>query len=462
MSRRPWLMALTTVLLVPWTGCPDEGDDDTTDSSYTEAQVADVGWTLHEEIGSLIYVSWDQLADADAHVEYSFDEGEWLQTPPRRVDAGPCEQLLLGVPYATDVTLRVVNDFGAGPLAAADVQAQTGALPEGIPLPELVVSDATAWEPGGQYLIGSINQYDGGWSAASGNFFKFVIDRQGRYVWAWLTPDRNWTLFMQISSDGTDLLWDEFTYWSAWDEGAGSQVHRSKLDGSTETTHSTPGGHHAFVELPDRSVVWGAADWSGESLLKLDPQGIQHELWNCGEFLDTHSGANYCQSNTITWHAPTDSFIYSFYSIETVVQVDHATGATLDHWGHLEGSWAFDPPESAFYWQHGANITEAGTLLTSSYAGSWEAELVAREYELDHDAEVLREIWSFGEGEGIIGDTAGEAHRLANGNTLHNFGSGCRVREITPDGVVVWDVDWPGTKLLGRTAFVEDLYALAP
>jgi len=85
-----------------------------------------------------------------------------------------------------------------------------------------------------------------------------------------------------------------------------------------------------------------------------------------------------------------------------------------------------------------------------------------REYELDETQGVLRQIWSFGEGEGILMESAGEAHRLPGGNTLHNMGSGTRVREITPDGDIVWEVAWDTPRLLGRTVLVEDLYAFAP
>ena len=57
------------------------------------------------------------------------------------------------------------------------------------------------------------------------------------------------------------------------------------------------------------------------------------------------------------------------------------------------------------------------------------------------------------------GSYAGEAHRLGNGNTLHNFGSGKRLREITADGNVVWEMSWDGSRMLGRTEFIthEDM-----
>jgi hypothetical protein len=41
---------------------------------------------------------------------------------------------------------------------------------------------------------------------------------------------------------------------------------------------------------------------------------------------------------------------------------------------------------------------------------------------------------------------------------LHNYGSSGHLREVTPDGEIAWEVEWPGTRLLGRSVFIDDLY----
>ncbi len=87
---------------------------------------------------------------------------------------------------------------------------------------------------------------------------------------------------------------------------------------------------------------------------------------------------------------------------------------------------------------------------------------MVREYALDRKDRVLREVWRFGDGDGIRATNAGEAHRLPGGNTLHNTGTTPRIREITPEGDVVWDLAFSGTKLMGRMVLLPDLYALAP
>jgi len=373
---------------------------------------------------------------------------------------GAQEALLLGIPYDTVVLIKVVSELGADPVSSPEMEATTGVQPTDLPPPALLQSDPTAWEPTGKYLLGSINQYDGGWTG--GRYWKFILDRQGRVVWALETPDGNWTIYMRVALNGTDLLWDEFTYWVDWDEGAGSKVHRMKIDGTVVQTYATPGGHHAFVELTDGSLVYGSADLQSEKLDKLNADGTYDTIWDCRDYHDALGINQMCQSNSLFWHEPSDTFLYSFYSTEVVLEIDHGSGQVVRQWGHLPGSWDFDPEDSAFWWQHGVTYTAAGTLLVSTHSLPSSDELCVREYEVDDDTQTLREVWNFGVGAQAMGPYAGEAHRLPSGNTLHNYGSGARVREAKPDGDVVWEVRWGGSKLLGRTVWIEDLYDFAP
>ena len=117
-----------------------------------------------------------------------------------------------------------------------------------------------------------------------------------------------------------------------------------------------------------------------------------------------------------------------------------------------------------FSWQHGLVYTDEGTLLLSTEVelGGWDYETAAREYIVADASETLIEIWNFGLGRGVHGATAGETHRLENGNTLHNYGSAGQLMEVTYDKDIVWGLDWDGTHLLGRTIFVDDLYDYAP
>ena len=414
----------------------------------------DIQLTPHAEIGSLSYAGWLQAGELVGVIEFGFED-EWLTTPEFSVSDGhQAFVLLLGVPFETDFTWRFVGTLDGEAITGADHTARTGDLPAGLPEATVLVSDPGVWVSEDRYLMSSINEDAGGWTG--GSYWKFMIDRQGRYVWAMETPQSNWSIFLRISYDGDDILWDEATYWSKYDTGEASQVHRMKIDGTIIESTPTPGLHHAFTELSDGTLVWGSADWNSEELVKRAPGGEVERIWGCQDAFS----ADYCQSNTLYWHEPTDTFLYSFYTNSSVVQIDHATGQTLYYWGQ-NPAWGFDPAETQFSWQHGVNILENGHLLLSTHTTVGDLETVAREYEIDDKTKSLREVWSFGVGEGVHADTAGEAHRLANGNTLHNYGSNGSLREVTSDGELVWEVEWPGNRLLGRSVFLEDLYTFA-
>ncbi len=460
MKARGLLLALATTLVALLTGCPEEGGDAEDPIVYDEAQVSDVTWRLHESIESLVVVSWQQDIAATARVEYSFDPDVWLSSPASSVDAGEAEVLLLGVPYGLDVTFRVINDFGQGPLATEEQLAATGPLPDGLPTVSLLRTSPDRYEPTGAYLLGSINEDEGDWDP--GTYWRFILDRQGRYVWAQETPDQHWTIFVTVSRAGDDILWDEATYWSDLDFGPEGRVHRSKIDGSVVHSYATPHLQHAFVELPDESIVWGASYGIEDRLTQVFTDGSEQELWSCLEYLDEIEYGEYCVHNGLYYDEARDTFLFSFYSLDSVLEIDRTTGEVVRAWGHVPTAWAFNPEDSIFWTQHGPSYTDAGTFLVSTHLSDDDQEGVVREYELDEASGVLRQIWTFGEGEGIRMESAGEAHRLANGNTLHNMGSGARVREITIDRDIVWEVAWEAPRLLGRTEFVEDLYAFTP
>jgi hypothetical protein len=128
--------------------------------------------------------------------------------------------------------------------------------------------------------------------------------------------------------------------------------------------------------------------------------------------------------------------------------------------GHANSSWSFNDSSSEFFWQHGPNYTEQGTLLVSSKSFDINQETVAIEYELDEESETLIEVWR-GES-GRLGKFGGDVWRLPSGNTLHGIGSGSHLVEYTPDGTIIWEAMWPGNRRIGQTSMIEDLYDLVP
>jgi len=410
---------------------------------------------VHPDMGSLVVMRWDQQRPAEVQAFYTFEDDVWHHAPAVQRDAGAQEQLIVGVPYGYEVTVRLV---GGGEETETFV-VTTDELPEDAPAPELLAVDEDRLDPDTNFVFG-------GYGAAFGNgdYWAFVIDRKGRLVWTHQAPSSRIILAPRVSWDGTTFLVDHNSYWGAWDGGTQSEVVGLKIDGSETAVYDTPGLHHPFTDLPDGSLAWGVMSGNDETLEILRPDGEQERLWTCSEFLFSIGESDYCGSNTLTYVEETDTFLFSFYSLDSVVEIDHATGEEVRVYGHVDGAYDFSPFDSSFWWQHGAHYTDTGTFMVSTKDQAGGNETVVREYEVDHDAEELVEVWSFGDGEGIYGDNLGEAWKLPGGNVLHNYGQAGRLREVTTSGDVVWDVVWStdGIQWLGKTTGIDDLYAFLP
>lgn len=237
---------------------------------------------------------------------------------------------------------------------------------------------------------------------------------------------------------------------------------RLDIEGNEVGRWSTPGLIHPFTQTGDGSIVWSAAQggaaYSGEVLQILDPAGSNRTLFDCNAFSHGLKGDD-CGANAIFWNPVDGHYLYSLYTLDTVIEVDE-TGEPVRWFGHMRDSWAFTEPGTEFWWQHGAQILDDGRLLLSTRLDERAEETVIREYVLDEASASLEQVWSFGEGLGVYAEILGEPRRLAGGNTLHNYGSTLRIREATPDGAVVWDLSWTGSGTLGCTHPIPDLYAL--
>lgn len=412
-------------------------------------------------IETVIRVVWNQPAAGTSYVQFRTDpKAAWQSSPPKQRERSTASEVILGVPYETDVEYQVVADLGEGEQILGPMTFRTGDWPDTLPVPIVLKNDPGAWEPTAPYMITSMNREGDG---RRGRWWVFIMDRAGQIVWAQETP-RQWiSRHVSVAHDGHSLLVDRDTFWTdAISEGSTSEVVDMTLDGQIHHTYAVPGLHHSFVPLPEGVIAWGAkneTDW--ESLEKVDLDGTQTRIWHCRDLHQEVGTLNFgCGSNGLFWDPTTDHFLFSFWSTDTVVEIDHATGSHLRWFGDLPGSYVFDPPASQFWWQHGPTYTPQGTFMVSTKDREGGAETLIREYEVDHEKKVLHQIWSFGEKRGIYGEYMGEAHRLPNGNTLHVYGAGGHLAEAMPDGTVAWEVTWTGDKHNGRTTPWQDLYEL--
>jgi len=407
-----------------------------------------------------IEVAWTQDAAGTMRVEYDVD-GEVRSTPPIEARAGENSAVVVGVPFGTEAAWRVVAVDGSLAAEAREPLVQYP-VPSSLPAPTIERADPARWEPTANWLLVSISDEDCDWCAR--NYWLVIIDRAGRVVWATRTPEPfvdQGILYAQVSTSGDHLLWDVIDWWST----ENSVAERAHLDRLSERIGG-PGHHHALVEHPDGTLAWAAESGSTERLYELAPGATAPtEIWACVDW----PAANRCsagRSNSIWYDPATQTYVYSWWSMDSVVEVDRVTGAS-NWWTPsydfgdidpgLPGEFGFVPKESRFVWQHGLQVLDNGHLLASTDASRTSSTRVA-EYVIDRDEAVLEEVWSYDPGERARYN--GDARRLPGGNTLHGLGARSILYEVTPDHTVVWEAHFLDGHMIGRADVIEDLYAL--
>lgn len=404
----------------------------------------------------MLRVTWSQEGDTDAvWVEFAVEGEPWRTSPQMPGTVGVHEEILLGLPAASPVKVRVAALDGEELLRTASQSAATLGLPA-----DLENAEFRAWEPTlattEEWLLGSVDVGDQWYR---GPFYVFLLDRSGRIVWYREVPDSRCTMFPRVLKDGSGIAWEANTIYTYRD--LKPTFTRATLDLSREEITEISDFNFTWDETEDGTLLYSyAIGWDTFGIRALHPDGTEETPWTCSPWMEPFDPEHWwCMANAIHYVVSTNTALYSMFESGTVVEVDLTTGDVLRQWGNLEGSWAVDPSESLFEWQHYPTFTPEGTLLLSTHVPGQPGEQRAREYALDDASSTLREVWSYGEGQAPYANYAGEAVRLANGNTLLNYGSEGTIREIGPDGQVAWEVAFPG-HLVGHQTLVADLYAL--
>ena len=428
-----------------------------------------VGVSLHPKVNTVLVVSWQQRVAADSvFLEFSFEAGSVLRSPPRSGHTGPHQEVVLGVPGETPVQIRVVSRRDGVDHPSAEIVGTTGAVPRGLPTPEIVSFDPELASPD-RWLLGSVEDSDGGCSNQScyyhATFWLYIMDRQGRVVWYYADPATNATSsFQRVARDGAYLWIEKRPFGRAGYRG----VLKLTLDWTYCEEVTVPRLSDAIDVTDDGSLLYDVTGaWE---LRELDREGQIRSIWSCPD----HFGPGFhCYSNTINWNPADDTVLLSFPYRNTVVQVDRQSGAVVGQYGSAPGSYAFEPAPWNFEFQHFANITPDGTLLVSAHLpGNPETEApiagqhAFEEFTIDRDDQRLVQKWIYTEGpEWAM--YKGMAIRLPNGNTLANYGTGGVIREITPDKRTAFEVkfDVPEgndffNKMVGHNVLIDDLYAL--
>ncbi len=443
-------------------GTGTEGGDDAFDPNFEidpNIAVSDVTITVHDRVNTMLVVRWEQTAEVDkVRVAFTFENDEWYVSKQKPGSEGTHEEVVLGVPENTEVTIHIMNKGSGDEVGSEAYSGTTESVPSEMPRPVIDSYDETIASPH-RWMLGSV---DGSNESYAGPFWVFIMDRQGRIVWYYSNLGESPIIvYPRVARDNRYIYFPNRRPWYAG-EHFSPKVVKLTLDWK----------YHEEIEMDladnadmtdDGSILYNTVGewyywdaWLEERL----PDGTIRSIWNCNEAM----GSNFmCYSNTVNWNPIDDTVLLSYPYPNTVVEIDRATGNMVGVYGDHSLAYDFSPSSWELEFQHYANITPEGTLMVSSHMPNSNSQHAFLEFEIDRASETLTEKWVYSEGNEWA-DAMGEASYIEDGggNIIANYGADGVIKEITQDKNVAWKVrfDATGSHMVGHNTMVDDLYAL--
>lgn len=426
----------------------------------------EVSATLSETILTVPVLDWQTEEPGTSWVEYGLDTSYGHKTPTSQ-EATTHHFPLLGLPALSTVWWHAVTETPSGTREATG-SIDTLNLPSELPFFTVSTLDVAALSPE-PWIMGVVMGTETGQL--------FVVDRSGQWVWYYIPDyDMPFPWIHRVMHDvGGQGLWYQ-TAMSNFDEGY-CGLHRISLEGEELEAVDVPMSHHSFAQKPDGTLGVLVADirpWYdaeegrdvdviGDGIVEVAPDRVQTTPFTTWDWLDVEKTARWSLSpyasegdwthaNSIEWSEERGSWLVSFGHLDTVAQVDPVAGQVTGAWGthglgFTEGSWPF-------VFQHAAQWLPDGHLFLSSNDDV--GHIIAVEYDLSGD--LLQEVWSYGRDLRFTSQLGGQPVRLSNGNTLYSVGTLGLLREVTPAGDKVWELQAPAGLVFTWIQPLSDLY----
>ena len=418
---------------------------------------------VSEQVRTVVEVSWEPLGGGEAWVEFGPTEAYGQLTPPVPDGAGDSRALLLGNKPFQDVHWRVVASadglLTVGPDHVTTTQGVAAALPDFA-------------------LEHSDGSFDGwvlgiSWAEVA---YIYIIDADADLVWYSALPPGTVSLAADQVPGQQALRFLRVGMDHALDQ---SLVITQGMDGQEIEAVDVEQGHHSFVAQDDGSLAWLAIDVQehkdygdlvGDRVLQYDAASGEVEqlysVWDHIEYdpddtLDTNfypQGTDWTHTNTISYAAERASFWLTMGGIDSIVELDAATGEPLTVVG--TGGYPFEPDPGDFgagFGPHAASWTPDGTLLLfdNNDATTSGASRVI-EYTLDDHAGVANELWRYEGDPGMVAMVLGGADRLEDGDTFIHWGNTGYLRLVDPRGRVRWSAQQ--SSIVADATVITDLY----
>lgn len=401
--------------------------------------------SVDEDVATVINLSWEAPEGGSSWVEFGTGGVQDLSTTVQ--EKASVSFPLVGVPADTEVSWTGITEVD-GERSTCTGTTTTDTLPADLPQVVInIASDGQSASP--RFLLGA---YYDLFSAS----YVVGMDRLGNIVWYAPRDEDGIAIQAEMSADGRGVYYNHFGKDLDVDEG---KIRHVSFGGELLDERRTPLAHHMFTQLPDGNLAYQqlitqtvtnpetgeVEDWVGDGVAEVDADGNVTQVFSVWDWLtptwndkmggfSLYGDPDWTHGNGLKYDADTNQYLLSLGHAADVIEFDRSTGEPTRIFGN-DGMTEEDG--EAFYYQHDPTLLDDNHLLM--FCTDHESDLTgAREYAIDDEAGTLTEVWRY-QSE-ITSIYLGQARRLSSGNTLLTFGQGATMREVTPEGEVVWEL----------------------
>jgi hypothetical protein len=246
---------------------------------------------------------------------------------------------------------------------------------------------------------------------------------------------------------------------------------------------------HDFVELPPGTE--GAADGTlaaivveyrdfegtqlrGDQIVEVSPDGELATVWSAwdcfdpAEWMGDSPELGWTFANSLDYDRFDDVYYLGMRNFSSIVRIDRQSGACEWVLGLSASTLEFAEGSQRFLHQHQFDVFDVRSgeetfphLLVLDNEGASGDRSRVMEYELDLEAGVATEVWSYLPEEELYSFVLGEPNRLRDldGGTFVNWGAAGQLERLNDAGERIWKANLPIGYIFGFHTLADSLYA---
>ena len=408
---------------------------------------------------NVVTAAWTPPTGGTSVVEWGLD-GAFDHTTPA---AASPPVVVLGLPIDGTVTLRgVTTEADGSRVETSEVELALTPPDPAIPAPVVTSGDPDA--PG--YVL--LN------AASSDHTWVLIVDRAGRVVWYGAPDEGQLSTSSVISRDGTSVLFSSYPGDMLVAEGS---VKRRALDGSAESAITTPGHHHDFVELPDRSIaflaarveVWDGKEVLGDEIRVASGEGEPTTVFSAWDVLTPYAMCSHFEpvpyaenawdwvhTNSIRYDEGQDRFLLMSRNLNALFAINAGTGAIEWQLGGAESDFQFID-DRGFDHGHFSDWWEGGLAVFDNGMHQEPPASRAIAYAVDEEAWTVTPVWSAAAA--TYNEMLGDVRSGTDGTWLVAWSGEGRIEELDADGATTWELQLPDGYHVGHVTRLDSLGA---